>query len=136
VKFVKLSVQTTKLLLEEQVQKPLDYGSVDLDSLIHNRRRRDIRPQKEIVAAILDACRTPTVEHWILVKARVGYTTFWKHMNKLVRLGMLTESYDGKKRLYSINEKGLILLNQIEDGRNVKITSELKLLFSRSRMPA
>ncbi|MGI0091937.1 MAG: winged helix-turn-helix domain-containing protein [Nitrososphaerales archaeon] len=108
--------------------------TTDLDSLIHHRKRRGIRPQKEIVAAILDACRTPTVEHWILVKARLGYATLWKHMSKLVSLGMLNETYEGKKTLYTINEKGLELLNQIEDGASVRTSGELKFLFSRRRM--
>ena len=55
----------------------------DLDVLVHQRRKRVIRPQRLIVTAILDACRTPSVQHWIMVKARLGYDTFWKHMNEL-----------------------------------------------------
>ena len=67
-----------------------------------------------IVAAILEACRTPSVQHWIMVKARLGYDTFWKHMNELVSLGLMNTINDGGKTLYSINEKGLNLLQEIQ----------------------
>lgn len=92
----------------------VDFSHFDLDVLAHQRRRRVIRPQKQIVTAILDACRTPCVQHWIMVKARLGYDTFWKHMNELVSLGMMTTSNDGNKTMYSINEKGLSLLQELQ----------------------
>jgi hypothetical protein len=38
--------------------------------------RRTIRSQDEIEAAILDSCRTPIVQHWIMVKARLGLILF------------------------------------------------------------
>ena len=68
-----------------------------------------------IIAAILDACRTPSVQHWIMVKARLGYDTFWKHMNELVSLGMMNTLSEGSKTLYSINEKGLNMLQELEN---------------------
>jgi len=81
--------------------------------LLHHRRRREVRSQQVIMAAILEACRTPTVQHWIMVKARLGYDTFRKHMNELVSLGMMNTLSDGNKTLYSVNERGLSLLQQL-----------------------
>ncbi|MDG6922206.1 MAG: hypothetical protein JRN67_02805 [Nitrososphaerota archaeon] len=108
--------QTTSYLLGiPQSSASVDFSHFDLDALVHQRRRRVIRPQKQIVSAILDACRTPCVQHWIMVKARLGYDTFWKHMNALVSLGMMDTSTDGNKTVYSINEKGLVLLKELEN---------------------
>ena len=94
---------------------PQDYSNFELDLLVHQRRKRVIRPQRQIVTAILDACRTPCVQHWIMVKARLGYDTFWKHMNELVSLGMMETQSDGNKTVYSINEKGLNLLQTLQE---------------------
>jgi predicted transcriptional regulator len=94
------------------------FSHLDLDALVHQRRKRVIRPQSLIVAAILDACRTPSVQHWIMVKARLGYDTFWKHMNELVSTGMMNTSNDGNKTMYSINEKGLNLLQMLKRQSN------------------
>jgi len=66
-----------------------------------------------ILVAILEACRTPTVQHWIMVKARLGYDTFRKHMNELVSLGMMNTLDEGNKTLYSLSERGLTLLQQL-----------------------
>jgi len=87
------------------------FGSFDV--LLHHRRRREVRSQKVIMAAILEACRTPTVQHWIMVKARLGYDTFRKHMTELVSMGMMNTLSDGNKTLYSINERGLSLLQRL-----------------------
>lgn len=65
--------------------------------------------------AILEACRTPTVQHWIMVKARLGYDTFWKHMSMFVSKGMINTTYDGYRTMYSLNEKGFGFLNQLEE---------------------
>lgn len=78
------------------------------------RHRRAVRSQKSIQMAILEACRTPTVQHWIMVKARLGYDTFWKHMNTLASNEMISTSNDGYKTLYSVNQKGLALLEELE----------------------
>ena len=72
-----------------------------------------VRSQETIVVAILEACRTPTVQHWIMVQARLGYDTFWKHMNALLSRGMMSAVSDGHHTLYSINEKGLNLLHTL-----------------------
>jgi predicted transcriptional regulator len=87
------------------------FGSFDL--LLHHRRRREVRSQDVILLAILEACRTPTVQHWIMVKARLGYDTFRKHMNQLVSLGMMNTLTEGNKTLYSLSERGLSLLQQM-----------------------
>jgi predicted transcriptional regulator len=49
-----------------------------------------------------------------MVKARLGYDTFWKHMNDLVSMGMMNTLNEGSKTLYSINEKGLDFLRELE----------------------
>lgn len=75
--------------------------------------KRAIRSQDEIEAAILDSCRTPIVQHWIMVKARLGYDTFWKHMNLLMIAGLMEETSDGSKTLYQTNAKGLDVLGRL-----------------------
>jgi predicted transcriptional regulator len=87
-------------------------GSIDL--LVHSRRKRAIRSQSSILTAILEACRTPNVQHWIMVKARLGYDTFWHHMNSLISQGMMETMYEGNKTLYRINAKGINYLKQLE----------------------
>jgi predicted transcriptional regulator len=81
------------------------------------RHRRAVRSQRSILLAILEACRTPTVQHWIMVKARLGYDTFWKHMNMLVSKGMMDTSNDGYKTLYYVNQKGIEYLRTLESIR-------------------
>lgn len=112
---LKMAAQTTSYFLRIPQTQTMDFSHFDLDVLVHQRRKRVIRPQKEIVSAILDACRTPSVQHWIMVKARLGYDTFWKHMNELVSLGMMETVSDGNKTMYSINEKGLNLLQTLQE---------------------
>jgi len=87
-----------------------------LETLLLKRRsaRRAIRSHDEIETAILDSCRTPTVQHWIMVKARLGYDTFWKHMDILLTSGLMEETFDGSKTLYRTNAKGLDLLGRLQ----------------------
>jgi predicted transcriptional regulator len=114
-----MTSQTTTALLgvpltgygQSQFDEPFVIAS--FDSLMHRRRRREVRSQKIIMVAILEACRTPSVQHWIMVKARLGYDTFRKHMNQLVSLGMMNTLNDGNKTLYSLNQRGLLLLQQL-----------------------
>ncbi|MHB8567568.1 MAG: winged helix-turn-helix domain-containing protein [Nitrososphaerales archaeon] len=89
--------------------------STSLDSLIHSRRKKPVRSQKTIVRAILEVCRTPSVQHWIMVRARLGYETFWHHMNDLLSRGMMDTMNDGNKTLYRVNANGLDFLNRLED---------------------
>jgi predicted transcriptional regulator len=49
-----------------------------------------------------------------MVKARLGYDTFWKHMNLLLTAGLMAETCDGSKTLYQTNAKGLELLGRRE----------------------
>jgi predicted transcriptional regulator len=48
-----------------------------------------------------------------MVKARLGYDTFWKHMNLLLTSGLMEETCDGSKTLYQTNAKGLDLLGRL-----------------------
>lgn len=90
------------------------------DLLIKNRLRsrkgRTVRSQDTIQIAILEACRTPSVEHWIMIKARLGYETFWSHTSRLLREGMMNRLVEnGRGRtLYSTTEKGLRLLDTLK----------------------
>lgn len=78
--------------------------------LVHSRRKKAVRSQRDIVLAILEACRTPNVQHWIMVKARLGYETFWHHMNRLISMGMMDEMNEGNRTMYRVNAKGLDFL--------------------------
>ena len=90
------------------------------DLLIKNRLRsrkgRTVRSQNTIQMAILEACRSPSVEHWIMIKARLGYETFWSHTTQLLKEGMMDRLVEkGRGRtLYSITEKGLRLLERLK----------------------
>lgn len=107
--------QETRELFGLAYSSTLALNAANFESSLHSKRRRNVRPQSEITAAILEACRTPTVQHWIMVKARLGYDTFWKHMNELVSLGMMNTIQDGHKTLYSINQAGLNLLQKLAE---------------------
>src|SRR5271157_956109 len=80
-------------------------GSVDLR--VRSKRKRVIRSQSSILTAILEACRTPNVQHWIMIKARVGNYTFWHHMNSLISQGMMEMMHEENRTLYRINAKGI-----------------------------
>ncbi|MGI0078912.1 MAG: winged helix-turn-helix domain-containing protein [Nitrososphaerales archaeon] len=94
------------------------------DLLIKNRLRsrkgRTVRSQDTIQMAILEACRSPSVEHWIMIKARLGYETFWSHTTKLLREGMMNRLVEkGRGRtLYSITENGLALLERLKSNEH------------------
>jgi hypothetical protein len=47
-----------------------------------------------------------------MVKARLGYDTFWKHMDELRSAGLMDETIDGSKTLYGVSAKGLGLLRE------------------------
>ncbi len=81
--------------------------------LVHSRRKKAVRSQRDIVLAILEACRTPNVQHWIMVKARLGYETFWNHMNRLLSMGMMDELNEGNRTMYKVNAKGLDFLSYL-----------------------
>src|SRR5579871_5449619 len=106
-----LGVPTTEYYGPSSSLGPSD--TVSFEYLMHQRHRREVRSQQKIMMAILEACRTPTVQHWIMVKARLGYDTFRKHMNQLVALGMMNTLNDGNKTLYSLNQRGLSMLQQL-----------------------
>lgn len=98
---------------------------VDFDSLIQSRMRsrkgRKIRPRSKILIEILEACRTPAIEHGIMMKARLGYETFWNHMNRLLEEGKMicspsTQNRGGKAvTYYSITPDGLQMLEELRE---------------------
>jgi predicted transcriptional regulator len=83
------------------------------ETRIHYKKSRIVRSQNEIIMAILEACRTPSQQHWIMIRARLGYETFWTHMKRLMDLDMLKSFNDGKHTRYSITEGGVNLLNKL-----------------------
>jgi predicted transcriptional regulator len=93
----------------EQVQK-VDFAT---SAMLRRRRPRVVRSQTMIVRAILEACRTPSAQHWIMIKAKLGYETFWMHIKTLLAQGLLKEEKDGHRLLYSITESGLTCLRQL-----------------------
>ena len=108
-----MSTQTVLKIAQPLAAASLAYGLGNFDVLVHHRKRREVRSQEVILVAILEACRTPTVQHWIMVKARLGYDTFRKHMTQLISLGMMNTLNEGNKTLYSLSERGLSLLQQL-----------------------
>jgi predicted transcriptional regulator len=76
-------------------------------------QRKAVRSQIEIEASILESCRTANVQHWVMVKARLGYDTFWKHMNYLLSNGLMDERFEGSRTLYQTSTRGLELLAKL-----------------------
>jgi predicted transcriptional regulator len=101
-------IQENRILdLEEKIPQ-----SLPLLTTGKRAGRRAVRSQREIEMAILDSCRVPTVQHWIMVKARLGYDTFWKHMNELLSVGLMEEISEGCRTMYQVNSEGLKLLSE------------------------
>ena len=48
-----------------------------------------------------------------MVKARLGYDTFWKHMNHLLATGLMDERNEGSRTLYQTSTRGLDLLEKL-----------------------
>ena len=48
-----------------------------------------------------------------MVKARLGYDTFWKHMNYLLSMGFMDEKSEGSRTVYQTSTKGLELLDKL-----------------------
>jgi predicted transcriptional regulator len=96
----------------------------NLDTLIQLRMRsrkgRKIRSRNAILHEILEACHTPAVEHWIMIKARVGYQSFVKHMDRLLSEGKVTSSKSAEENgrrsttYYTLTREGLRLLEKLE----------------------
>jgi len=53
------------------------------------------------------------VQHWVMVKARLGYDTFWKHMNSLLSAGLMDQRNEGNRTVYQTSSKGLELLQKL-----------------------
>lgn len=96
----------------------------DLDMLIQQRMRsrigRKVRPRNRILMAILEACRTPSVEHRIMINARVGYPAFCNYTDQLIKEGKMTCSKiddEGGKRpriYYTLTREGLKKLEELK----------------------
>jgi predicted transcriptional regulator len=105
-------------------------ASPDLDTLIHLRMRsrkgRKIRTRKTILMEILEACRSPAVEHWIMIRARVGYQSFVKYIDKLLSEGKITSSRAGEengrrsKTYYTLTREGLQMLEELKSEQGKK----------------
>jgi predicted transcriptional regulator len=101
---------------------PAQYS--DLDTLIQLRMRsrkgRKIRSRNAILYEILDACHSPAVEHWIMIKARVGYQSFVKHMDTLLSEGKISSSRSADDRgrriatYYTLTREGLQMLEKLK----------------------
>jgi predicted transcriptional regulator len=104
---IKSSLEFPSITFDEWGRQPL----LPLPSLPKKRSaRKSVRSQVEIEASILETCRVANVQHWIMVKARLGYDTFWKHMNTLLARGLVEERSEGSRTLYQTSAKGLEIL--------------------------
>ena len=90
------------------VQGPSD------QAVFNQRTRKPLRTQRVILAAILEACRSPSVEHWIMVRARLGYSSFKYHIKKLLEAGMINTLSDEGRTLYCLSDQGIRLLHEME----------------------
>jgi predicted transcriptional regulator len=101
----------------------------DLDRLIQQRMRsrkgRKIRSRSTILMEILEACRSPAVEHWIMIKARVGYEAFCKYTDNLIKQGkMVLLKMDDQggprksKTYYSLTEEGIRMLEELKSEKD------------------
>ena len=96
----------------------------NLDALIQLRMRsrkgRKIRSRNKILYEILEACHSPAVEHWIMIKARVGYQSFVKHMDRLLTEGKVSSSRTNDDRgrrsttYYTLTSEGLQMLEKLK----------------------
>ena len=96
----------------------------NLDALIQLRMRsrkgRKIRSRNRILYEILEACHSPAVEHWIMIKARVGYQSFVKHMDRLLTEGKVSSSRTSEERgrrsttYYTLTREGLQMLEELK----------------------
>lgn len=92
-----------------------------IQSRMRSRKGRKIRPRNRILIDMLEACRTPAIEHWIMIKARLGYETFWMHMNNLLQEGKMICSLSRQNRggkplnYYSITPDGIHMLEKLKE---------------------
>jgi predicted transcriptional regulator len=99
-----------------------DYSNLDtlIQLRMRSRKGRRIRSRNRILCEILDACHTPAVEHWIMIKARVGYQSFVKHMDRLLSEGKISSSRSGDEHgrrsttYYTLTNEGLQMLEKLK----------------------
>jgi predicted transcriptional regulator len=86
---------------------------------MRSRKGRKIRSRNRILFEILEACHSPAVEHWIMIKARVGYQSFVKHMDRLLIEGKVISSRANDDRgrrsttYYTLTKEGLQMLEKL-----------------------
>lgn len=101
---------------------PTPYSNLDalIQLRMRSRKGRKIRSRNTILAEILDACHSPAVEHWIMIKARVGYQSFVKHMDRLLSEGKVRSSRNADDRgrrtatYYTLTKEGLQMLEKLK----------------------
>jgi predicted transcriptional regulator len=92
------------------------YQSAAIVETPRRGRKRFVRSQRMIVKAILEACRVPSPQHVIMMKAKLGYETFWMHVGTMLAQGLLKEEKDDQRRsIYSITDIGLASLRQLPE---------------------
>jgi predicted transcriptional regulator len=119
------SLGTFERRAPDPARDPEPYSNFEslIQSRMRSRKGRKIRPRNKILIAILEACRTPSVEHWIMIKARLGYETFWMHTNRLLQEGKMICSFGDQKQggksktYYSITEDGLLMLDKLRENQ-------------------
>jgi predicted transcriptional regulator len=120
--------------LEMETEEPLhlqlkderaDYSNLDalIQLRMRSRKGRKIRSRNKILYAILEACHSPAVEHWIMIKARVGYQSFVKHMDRLLSEGKVSSSrysdeHGRRTTYYTLTNEGLQMLEKLKNSEN------------------
>jgi predicted transcriptional regulator len=93
---------------------------------MRSRKGRKIRTRKRILMEILEACRSPSVEHWIMIRARVGYQSFIKYIDRLLSEGKVSSSRAGaeygrrSKTYYTLTAEGLQMLEKLKSEQGTK----------------
>lgn len=89
----------------------LDFPSMQLG----RRRKRPNRSQNAITLSILEACRTPCLQHWLMIKARLGYNSFVSHVDSLIDEGMIKVMNERNRVFYSITQQGLVFYDRLKE---------------------
>lgn len=107
-------------------KEPSQYSNLDtlIQLRMRSRKGRKIRSRDTILYEILDACHSPAVEHWIMIKARVGYQSFVKHMDTLLSEGKVSSSRSADNRgrnsatYYTLTKEGLQMLERLKSEKS------------------
>ena len=113
----RLQIADTSPIASESMGSYIDglgFSPRSTDLLVHPRCKTAKRSQSSIQTAILEACRTPNIQSWIMVKARLGNISFWHHMDSFISQGMIEMREERSRTLYGISAKGINHLEQLE----------------------